>query len=63
MKGIVRCSRSAQTVHATFPWATVYRYATLREKSIGGRALPNSMTSDLGTVQVMWRDCVKTGTS
>eukprot|EP00752_Nemacystus_decipiens_P004714 g4298.t1 len=37
------------------------RFATLKEKAIGGRALPSDKTSDLGTIKVVWRDCVKTG--
>ncbi|CAM9973714.1 unnamed protein product [Scytosiphon promiscuus] len=39
------------------------RFPTLREKDIGGRALPESRTSDIGTIKVVWRDCVKTGKS
>ncbi|CAM9494674.1 unnamed protein product, partial [Hapterophycus canaliculatus] len=39
------------------------RFATLREKDIGGRALPESKTSEIGTIKVVWRDCVKTGES
>eukprot|EP00904_Undaria_pinnatifida_P000211 jgi/Undpi1/10190/HiC_scaffold_28.g12643.m1 len=37
------------------------RFATLREKEIGGRALPEEKTSELGTVKIVWRDSVKTG--
>ena len=39
------------------------RFATLKEKDIGGRALPSDKTSELGSIKVVWRDCVKTGQS
>eukprot|EP00903_Cladosiphon_okamuranus_P016893 g15574.t2 len=39
------------------------RYATIKEKDIGGRSLPAEKTSELGTIKVEWRDCVKTGKS
>ncbi|CAN0031698.1 unnamed protein product, partial [Laminaria digitata] len=37
------------------------RFATLREKEIGGRALPDEKTSELGSVKIVWRDSVLTG--
>ncbi|CAM9824490.1 unnamed protein product, partial [Hapterophycus canaliculatus] len=41
------------------------RFATLEEKSKGsgggGRALKRSRTSEIGTIKLVWRDCIKKG--
>ncbi|CAN0109381.1 unnamed protein product [Ectocarpus sp. 12 AP-2014] len=37
------------------------RYATLREKEIGGQSLPDAVASELGTIKVVWRDCALVG--
>ncbi|CAN0275618.1 unnamed protein product [Pylaiella littoralis] len=39
------------------------RFTTLKEKNIGGKSLPERYASELGSVKIVWRDCVKTGTT
>ncbi|CAN0275678.1 unnamed protein product [Pylaiella littoralis] len=39
------------------------RFTTLKERKIGGKSLPETHASELGSVKIVWRDCVKTGQS
>ena len=56
---VVDCTFRTPTPMSLFRYH--FRYATLNEKDIGGRALPECLTNDLGTVKVVWRNCVKAG--